>query len=104
MQLRRRAARVLHPVALLAFNNLLQTPVGFHAVIDGISGHALADPVLPRPTAMPMDPMEMPRDLMAMPGPTVALQQVAITRAHGYGKLSSGELLRCGGLMQRQRR
>ena len=33
------------------------------------------DPVLPRPTAMPMGPMEMPRDLTAMPGPTVALQQ-----------------------------
>ena len=33
------------------------------------------DPVLPRPTAMPMDPMEMPRDLMAMPGPTAALRQ-----------------------------
>ena len=29
LQLRRHAARVLHPVALLAFNNLLQTPVGF---------------------------------------------------------------------------
>ena len=50
------------------------------------------DPVLPRPTAMLMDPMEMPRNLMAMPGPTAALQQDAIARAHGYGKLSSGEI------------
>ena len=45
------------------------------AVIDDISGYALADPVLPRPTATPMDPMAMPRDPTAMLGPTAALQQ-----------------------------
>ena len=33
------------------------------------------DPVLPRPTAMPMDPTAMPRDPTAMPGPTAVLQQ-----------------------------
>ena len=70
--------------------------------IDAPLSGVWADPVLLRPTAMPMDPMAMPRDPTAMPGPTAALQQDEITRAHGYGKLSSGDILRCGGLMHRQ--
>ena len=43
--------------------------------IDAPLSGVWADPVLLRPTAMPMDPMAMPRDPTAMPGPTAALQQ-----------------------------
>ena len=75
LQLRRHAARVLSPSGTTGVRQPASDTSRLDAVIDDISGYALADPALPRPTATPMDPMVAPRDPTAMPGPTAALQQ-----------------------------
>ena len=47
--------------------------------IDAPLSGVWADPVLLRPTAMPMDPMAMPRDPTAMLGPTAAASSSSST-------------------------